>query len=110
MLLDRTISSLCNLARRSASGHLLAFAMVHNGLYSAGRYVLLAPTLNRAVQEAVAKYRSHLLSGGIIPFDFISFEQLIEAIRRSGAADIAALLHERYLDLNRPGLIGGSNS
>ena len=78
--------------------HLLAFAMVHNGLYSAGRYVLIAPTLNRAVQDAVALYRSHLLPGGIVPFEFISFEQFIEAIRRSGAKDIAALLHERYLD------------
>ncbi len=78
--------------------HLLAYAMVHNGLYSAGRYVLIAPTLNRSVQEAVALYRSHLLPGGVVPFEFISFEQFIEAIRRSGAKDIAALLHERYTD------------
>ena len=76
----------------------LSFSMLNAGLYSAGRYILIAPTLNRAVQEAVALYRSHLLPGGIVPFEFISFEQFIEAIRRSGAKDIAALLHERYVD------------
>lgn len=80
--------------------HLLAFAMVHNGLYSAGRYFLVAPTLNRAVQDAVALYQTHLLPGGIIPFNVVSFEQFIEAIRRSGAKDIAARLHERYLDFS----------
>ena len=80
--------------------HLLAFAMVHNGLYSAGRYVLIAPTLNRAVQEAVALYRTHLLPGGIVPFDVISFEQLIDAIRRSGGRDVAQLLHDRYVDFS----------
>ena len=80
--------------------HLLSFAMVHNGLYSAGRFILIVPTLNRAAQEAIAQYRTHLLPAGTIPFDAISFEQLIETIRRSGAKDIAAMLHERYLDFS----------
>lgn len=91
--------------------HLLAFAMVHNGLYTTGRYILIAPTLNRAVAQAVAQYRTHLLPGGIVPFDVISYEGFIEAIGRSGATDVAALLHERYLDF-RPvdALIDGTQS
>jgi hypothetical protein len=92
--------------------HLLAFAMVKNGLYSAGRFIVIAPTLNRAVQEAIASYRSHLLPGGVIPFEAISFEQVVEAIRRSGAKKIATLLHERYLDF-RPVdelILGGANA
>ena len=78
--------------------HLLAFSMVKNGLYSAGRLLVVAPTLNRSAQEALALYRTYLLAGGIIPFDVISYEQLIGAIKRSGASEIASLLHERYLD------------
>ena len=80
--------------------HLLAFSMVKNGLYSAGRLIVIAPTLNRSAQEALALYRTHLLEGGIIPFEVISYEQLIRAIKRSGAPEIAALLHERYLDFS----------
>jgi len=80
--------------------HLLAFSMVKNGLYSAGRLIVIAPTLNRSAQEALALYRSHLLEGGIIPFDVISYEQLIGSIKRSGAPEIASLLHERYLDFS----------
>ena len=91
--------------------HLLAFAMVHNGLYTTGRYILIAPTLNRAVAQAVAQYRSHLLPGGVIPFDVISYESFIEALGRSGAKDVAALLHERYLDFSPvDALIDGTQS
>jgi hypothetical protein len=78
--------------------HMLAYAAIKNGLYSVGRFIIIAPTLNRAAQEAIAQYRAHLLPGGIIPFDAISYEQVIEAIRRSGGKDTAALLTERYLD------------
>lgn len=80
--------------------HLLAFAMVHNGLYTTGRFILIAPSLNRAVDQSVAQYRSHLLPGGAVPFDVISYEQFIDAIGRSGAKDTAALLHERYVDFS----------
>jgi hypothetical protein len=80
--------------------HLLAFAMVHNGLYAAGRFLLIAPTLNRSVQEATAQYRSHLRPDGTIPFESVSFEQFVDAIRRAGAKEIATALSERYLDFS----------
>jgi hypothetical protein len=78
--------------------HLLSFAMIHNGCFSTGRFILIAPALNRVAQEAIAQYRTHLSPGSIVPFDAISFEQMIEMIRRAGVKDIAAKLHERYLD------------
>jgi len=78
--------------------HMLAYTLKARGLYSAGRFIVLAPSLNRAAQDALALYRTHLLPGGIIPFDVISYEQFVDAIRRSGAREIAAQLHERYLD------------
>lgn len=78
--------------------HLLAYTMVKNGLYTTGRFMVIAPSLNRVAQEAISLYRTHLLPGGIIPFEVVSYEQYIEAVGRSGAADIAALLHDRYLD------------
>jgi len=88
--------------------HLLSFSLIHNGLYSAGRFIVIAPTLNRAVQEAVAEYRSHLLPGGIVPFDSISYSQVIEAIRRSGSPELADLLFDRYENFEPvDALIGG---
>lgn len=76
--------------------HLLCYAMLKNGLYAAGRFILIAPSLNHAVREAVAQYRTHLLPGGAVPFEAISFEQVIGAIRRSGAPETAEKLHDRY--------------
>lgn len=78
--------------------HLLSFTMIQNGCFSAGRFIMIAPALNRAAQDAIAQYRTHLSTRGIVSFDAISFEQLIEAIRRSGARDVAEQLHERYVD------------
>ena len=43
--------------------HLLSFSMIHNGLYNAGRFIVIAPTLNRSVQEAVAELVCPLRSG-----------------------------------------------
>lgn len=78
--------------------HLLAFAMVKNGLYSTGRFIVIAPALNRSAQDALAKYRQHLRPDGPIAFDAITFNTIIAAIHRAGARDIAALLHERYIE------------
>ena len=76
--------------------HLLCYAMLKNGLYAAGRFILIAPSLNLAVREAVAQYRTHLLPGGVVPFEAISFEQVIGAIKRSGDPETAEKLYDRY--------------
>jgi hypothetical protein len=80
--------------------HLLAFALVKNGLYSTGRFIVIAPELNRSAQDALAKYRQHLRPDGVIAFDAITFNTVIAAIHRAGARDIAALLHERYIEFS----------
>jgi hypothetical protein len=81
--------------------HMLAAAMVMNGLYSAGRFMVVAPAFNTHVWDAVARYRNHLVQdGGVVAFDAITFEAMIAAIRKSGAKEIAALLHERYCDFS----------
>jgi hypothetical protein len=78
--------------------HLLCASMISAGLYTAGRFIVIAPELNRSAQEAIALYRTHLRADGPVPFDAISFERVVQTIDRVGAKDIAALLHERYVD------------
>lgn len=76
--------------------HMLAYTMMANGLYSTGRFVLLAPALNTAVQDAAAQYRAHLRPDGSIPFDVITFEQFIATMKKAGDAETADKLFDRY--------------
>ncbi|AWO95016.1 hypothetical protein DI395_07410 [Bradyrhizobium diazoefficiens] len=81
--------------------NMLAQAMVMNGLYSSGRFILVAPRHNRQVQDAVKLYRQHLaLAPGAVEFDAISFDDLTSCIARAGATDLAEALHARYCDFN----------
>lgn len=80
---------------------MLAAAMVQNGLYSAGRFIVVAPALNGRVWNAVAQFQSHLLvDDPVVTFDAITLESVIEAIRKAGAKETASLLHERYVDFS----------
>lgn len=79
--------------------HMLAAAMVQNGLYSAGRFIVIAPALNRRVWSAVAQFNSHLVQDDpVVTFDAVTLESVISAIRKAGAKETASLLHERYCD------------
>lgn len=79
--------------------HMLAAAMVQNGLYSAGRFMVVAPALNTRVWDAVAQFRSHLITDDpVVTFDAITLESVISAIGKAGAKETASLLHERYVD------------
>jgi len=70
-----------------------------SGLYTAGRFTVVAPKYNRNVQDAVRLYRQHLaLPKGAVEFDVISFDDLTASIARTGAAELAQALHERYCD------------
>lgn len=80
--------------------HLLASTMVLNGNATEARLLLIAPALNGHVWSAVAQYRSHLNADGPVAFDAITIETVVSAIKRSGAKDIAAALHERYCDFS----------
>ena len=80
--------------------HMLAAAMVQNGLYSAGRFVVVAPALNNRVWSAVAQFRSHLVvDDPVVTFDALKLESVIVAIRKAGAKETAELLFERYVDM-----------
>jgi hypothetical protein len=80
--------------------HLLAHAMVARGDYNEGRFVVIAPRLNRLVQNAVGAYRRHLAEVGArgIVFEGHNLERVISAIADAGEREYAASLHRRYSD------------
>ena len=79
--------------------HMLAHAMVENGLYCAGRFLVIGPSFNSQVQHAIKLYRQQLIdSPATVSFDAIPLENVVAAIRRAGAPEVASLLHERYCD------------
>ena len=79
--------------------HMLAAAMVQNGLYTAGRFMVVAPALNTRVWDAVAQFNSHLITDDpVVTFDAVTLECVIMAIRKAGAKETASLLYERYCD------------
>jgi hypothetical protein len=81
--------------------HMLAAAMVMNGLYSAGRFMVVAPALNAHVWDAVAKFRSHLVEDRpVVTFDAITLESVVAAIGRAGAKETASSLQERYCNFS----------
>jgi hypothetical protein len=77
---------------------MLCAALTMNGLYSTGRFIIVAPAHNTQVRDAVHLYRQHLLDDPSIPFDAITIELVVDAIRSAGASDIADLLQHRYCD------------
>jgi hypothetical protein len=79
--------------------HMLGAAMILNGLYTCGRFIVVAPTYNFHVQEAVHEYRQHLAGDkGEIEFDMVSFDDLTKCIARAGGEEISRSLHARYCD------------
>jgi hypothetical protein len=78
--------------------HLLAAAMLENGLYEVGQFIVIAPALNGQAQSAIELYKRHLVDIPSVEFTAVTFEAVIAAIRRSGASEIAGLLYERYCD------------
>lgn len=81
--------------------HMLAYAMVANGLYDSGRFFVVAPAHNTQVRRAVDLYREHLVAEhSPVPFIATTIEDMAEAIDRSGAFETARLIHERYCDFS----------
>ena len=78
--------------------HMLAAAMLENGLYSEGRFIVVAPSMNSHAWDAVSLYRHHLREDGPVSFDAIQLEAIVKAMKSAGAKETAAALHERYLD------------
>jgi hypothetical protein len=89
--------------RQLCREHLLAQAIVMRGDYAQADFLLIAPAHNTTVACAAGLYRAHLCDPlpGQVPFQFLTLEEVVGFIERAGAADHAALLHDRYLDWSK---------
>lgn len=77
--------------------HLLAHAMILNGLATRGRFIVVAPKYNLNVQDALAEYRQHLAdTDDGVEFDTVTFDDLVRCIGQAGAKGISDALHARY--------------
>ncbi|WP_234084309.1 hypothetical protein [Azonexus sp. R2A61] len=83
--------------------HMLSRAMIHNGLYSTGRFVVIHPEQNRQCRAGVNAYREHLASTDpqVSGFQVVTLEDCIAAFRAIGDAEAADALHGRYLDFGK---------
>lgn len=79
--------------------HMLAHTLVANGLYDAGRFVLIAPKLNNDVQRGASAYHKHLADlSGPVSFVNLTLEDAAEALKAAGEPAIAHAFVRRYLD------------
>lgn len=79
--------------------HMLAHAMVENGLYDAGAFILLAPKLNNHVQRGASAYAAQLSpTPHLVPFINLTLEEAADHLGQAGEPDIAAAFIRRYLD------------
>jgi hypothetical protein len=80
--------------------HLLAQAMLMRGDYDEGRFVVIAPRLNKLVASAVSTYRAELnpTSEDQIGFASVTLEDTITALAMAGEDEYAARLYRRYCD------------
>ena len=83
--------------------HMLNRAMIANGLYESGRFVLIFPGQNHHCAAAAKAYQKLLLSDDptISGFQFFTLEACFAAYRAIGNEDLAHALHARYLDFGR---------
>jgi len=80
-------------------GHMLAQSMLDAGLHDRGVFLLIAPRQNRDVQRAARAYSKRLTNAdGKVAFLSVELEDAIDAIGTAGATNLAAALHERYVD------------
>ena len=80
--------------------HLLAHSMLANGLYNEGRLIVIGPSLNYHVQNAIGGYQCQLnqLTEHQAGFDAFTLEQIIAAMAEAGEPDHARALYRRYCD------------
>ncbi|HEV2544929.1 MAG TPA: hypothetical protein VGU70_19425 [Methylobacterium sp.] len=84
--------------------HVMTTLMLQHGLASRGRFVLIAPQLNRRAQAVAALYRTELRDPdgtgdpATVGFDNITLEAVIAALHEAGATNLAGQLWARYCD------------
>lgn len=80
-------------------GHMLAQSMLDAGLYDRGIFMLIAPRQNGDVQRAARTYAKRLRDDPTkVAFINVELEEVIDAVRKAGAANLADALQERYTD------------
>lgn len=78
--------------------------MLQHGLASRGRFILIAPQLNRRAQAVATLYRTELSDPdgagdpATVGFSNITLETFIGAMHEAGATDLARQLWARYCD------------
>ncbi|KQO97324.1 hypothetical protein ASF33_07390 [Methylobacterium sp. Leaf92] len=84
--------------------HVMTALMLQHGLASRGKFILIAPQLNRRAQAVAALYRTELRDPdgtsdpSTVGFSNITLEALIAAIHEAGATNLAHQLWARYCD------------
>lgn len=90
--------------------HVMTTLMLQYGLASRGRFILIAPQLNRRAQAVAALYRTELRDPdgsedpATVGFSNITLEAVIAALHEAGATDLACQLWARYCDHARVAL------
>jgi len=84
--------------------HVMTSLMLQHGLASRGRFILIAPQLNRRAQAVAALYRTELRDPdgagdpATVAFSNITLEAIIAVMHEAGATDLARRLWARYCD------------
>lgn len=84
--------------------HVMTTLMLQHGLASRGRFILIAPQLNRRAQAVAALYRTELRDPdgagdpATVAFSNITLEAIIAAMHEADATDLACQLWARYCD------------
>jgi hypothetical protein len=84
--------------------HVMTTLMLQHGLASRGRFIMIAPQLNRRAQAVAALYRTELRDPdgtgdpATVGFSNITLEAVIAAMHEAGATDLAHQLWARYCD------------
>lgn len=83
--------------------HMLVQSMIDNDLFDAGQFIVIAPAASRSVANACTTYQEQLAPhrDGLVRFDVVALEQVIEAMAGAGEETYAQALHTRYCDFSR---------
>ena len=82
---------------------MLSRAMVGNGLYESGRFVLLYPKQNHHCESAAKLYQRECISPdpAVSGFQALTLEACLVAYKAVGEEETAQALHSRYLDFSK---------
>ncbi|MCX7302811.1 MAG: hypothetical protein NTV73_00515 [Hyphomicrobiales bacterium] len=83
--------------------HMMSQAMIDNGMFDSGQFIVIVPAASRSVADACTRYQEQLAPHreGLVSFGVLALEQVIEAIAGAGQETYAQRLHARYCDFSR---------